>query len=152
MKKLFLLTSLLVLVVSGAWARQRLVDRYDLYAVQTGSMGQAAPIGSLVVSTPRHSAIKVGDIVTYGLGNGQVITHRVSSIDHGKITTKGDENKLPDPWTISSSQVRGVAADVIPNAGYALVYLTLPAGIASIFSALVTLHLAWRLFFPDDAA
>jgi hypothetical protein len=150
MRKALLLASLVLLLAGGAVARQRLVDAYDLFAVQTGSMGDAAPIGSLVVTAPGTPG--VGDVVTVDLADGTRSTHRVVGIEGGDLVTQGDANDFPDPYRTPIERVRGVVVQVHRDAGYALVFLTMPVGFGSLLMAACTLRLAWRLFFPPDPA
>ena len=55
-----------------------------------------------------------------------------TSRNAGLIHTKGDANATADVWDIRPDQVRGTAVAGIPFAGYAVVYLQHPAGIASV--------------------
>ncbi len=84
-----------------------------LLAVQTGSMGTTAPIGSIVVAEPTKSdALRLGEIVVFHPPapwkepGGAPVVHRIWSIStsHGKLAvqTKGDANKAPDPWTLDA--------------------------------------------------
>src|SRR3546814_5978607 len=134
----------------GVVVQQRAASEVDLYAVQTGAMGEAAAIGSLVITRGTDSP-KVGDIITYELHSGKLITHRVAEVrDDQLLVTKGDTNESADPWRVELSSIRGVVQDVHPGAGYLWRFVTLPVGLASIASALITIVLAWRLFFPAE--
>jgi signal peptidase I len=97
---------------------------YERYVIEGGSMGGAAPRGSIayeeVVPTAR---IRVGDVITYRPpGAGRLITHRVVSIGRGRVfRTKGDSNTAIDPWKFtlpSRTQARMVLS--VPLAGYVL--------------------------------
>jgi signal peptidase I len=148
MRKALALLLLVLLLGGGAVARQRVVDAYDLYAVQTGSMGETAPIGSLVVTERRPVA--VGDVVTLDLADGTRSTHRVVGIEGSQLVTQGDANDYPDPYRTPLDRVRGVVVQVHRSGGYALVFLTMPAGFGSLLMAALTMRLAWRLFFPPS--
>src|SRR3546814_14533265 len=79
-------------------------------------MGEAAPIGSLVITRATESP-KVGDIITYELHSGKLITHRVAEVrDDQLLVTKGDTNESADPWRVELSSNRGVVQDVHPGA------------------------------------
>src|SRR3546814_1134550 len=79
-------------------------------------MGEAAPIGSLVITRATESP-KVGDIITYELHSGKLITHRVAEVrDDQLLVTKGDTNESADPWRVELSSIRGVVQDVPPGA------------------------------------
>lgn len=98
-----------------------------LLAVQTGSMGRTAPIGSLVVGEPTTSdTLHVGEIVIFHPPapwrepGGAPVVHRIWSIttSHGKLAvqTKGDANKAPDPWTLDAAGTSFYrAAQILPS-------------------------------------
>lgn len=70
--------------------------------IQTGSMGDAAPAGSLVLAGPAApQEVQVGDIVVMRRPGRATVTHRVIGIDLIEdqlvATTKGDANPNPDP-------------------------------------------------------
>ena len=106
-------TALLLLHLAGAaW-----------YVVETPSMGQAAPVGTLVVSAPvRIESVRVGDVVTYTPpgGSSSTITHRVVAVRADGLRTRGDVNGAEDPWTLSDADVRGRAVALVPGAGWLL--------------------------------
>ncbi|MCO8127000.1 signal peptidase I [Acidimicrobiia bacterium EGI L10123] len=152
MRKIALLAFLTLALVGVLGLRHKVVSDVDLFAVESGSMGDAAPIGSLVVVRPAESAV-VGDVVTYEKERGVLLTHRVIEVTPtGEYRTQGDANDGPDPWTVEPGSIRGVVESVHPGWGYALVFLSLPMGIGSIAAAVVALALLWQLFFPPDAA
>jgi signal peptidase I len=96
------------------------------YTIQTGSMADIMPPGTIVVVRPEpFEKIGVGQIVTYQLVSGEpeVVTHRVISVDFDKdgvrtLRTKGDENPSADPTPVKKVQVRGVAWYWVPYVGY----------------------------------
>jgi signal peptidase I len=96
------------------------------YTIETGSMADIMPPGTVVVVRPQSfDSIQVGQIVTYQLKSGEaaVVTHRVVSIDydeHGTRTlrTQGDENDVADAAPVKAVQVRGVAWYWVPYVGY----------------------------------
>ena len=71
---------------------------------------QAVPVGS----------IRVGDVIAFmPPGNSQVVMHRISSMRGAVITTKGDANRVEDPWHVTlagQSAYRLVA--VVPALGW----------------------------------
>ncbi len=101
------------------------------------------------------SDVRVGDIVAYDApaaasgvsGGSKVILHRVvkTQVDGGVLVlnTKGDNSDI-DPWSVKSSEFRGVQAIRIPFVGKPLLFLTSSMGILFLsISALITL-----LYFP----
>ncbi len=89
-------TVLAALVVIGA-----LVAGYRPVIITTGSMGDAAPAGALVIAEPRSGTdIEVGDIVVMRRPNASPVTHRVIEIEASGTSrfavTQGDANQAPD--------------------------------------------------------
>lgn len=87
------------------------INGYYIYTVRTGSMEPAYNVYDVIlVKEVRDEELKVGDVITYGKGNGTV-THRIISImpnefGEERITTKGDRNEVADQ-TISYNDVIG---------------------------------------------
>jgi len=94
---------------------------YRTLTMLTGSMSPEIDPGDVVVVTPVATAdVAKGMVITYHIpvGNHDLITHRVISVQHGPggsvtVNTKGDANKAADPWTATlkgdtAYQVRGV--------------------------------------------
>jgi signal peptidase len=110
--------------------------------------------GDAVLAAPAPSAVRPGEVVTFTVHSGpdSVVTHRVVSVVDGLVSTKGDANRTPDPWTLHLSQVVGTAAAFLPHAGYLLVFLKQPQGLASVVVVMLGLVLLWQLFFPSEPA
>ncbi len=109
-----------------------LVTDIEYRAVQTGSMEPEIPVGSLVVVVPTAAEeIQVGDDVTYVTQGGQVVTHRVFSIDRENNTfitygvANGVDNKDPE---LQYENIIGVAVFHIPVIGEAVIYLNTVTG------------------------
>jgi signal peptidase I len=109
---------------------------YRTLTMLTGSMAPKINPGDVVVVTPvATSAVAKGMVITYHMpiGDHQLITHRVISVQHGPggsvtVNTKGDANKAADPWTATlqgdtAYQVRGV----VPAIGNLIRVLRTPA-------------------------
>ena len=79
------------------------------YAVATPSMGQAAPVGTLLLTRPtRVSAVRVGDIITFHPpGTSEVYSHRVIATTAAGLRTRGDINGSPDPWIVTGNDLIG---------------------------------------------
>lgn len=99
---------------------------YQTSTMLTGSMSPGINPGDVVVSvrTP-VSELKVGDVITYSIpiDDHRIETHRVASIKRdnagtASVTTKGDANPGPDPWTaVLSEDYVYTQAGVVPYLG-----------------------------------
>jgi len=94
------------------------------FVVETPSMGEAAPVGTLVVDRPvRVETLRVGDIVSFetAANPGTTYTHRIVSIDaDGGIHTRGDVNGATDPWTLGQAEIIGTPVALVPHVGWLL--------------------------------
>lgn len=92
------------------------------FVVETPSMGEAAPVGTLVLDLPVDvSTLHVGDIVSFetDANPGVVYTHRIIDVDaDGGLHTRGDINGATDPWTLTQENVVGTPAVLVPNLGW----------------------------------
>jgi signal peptidase I len=87
------------------------------YTVMTPSMGQVAPVGTLVVTHPAESYV-VGDIVTYERKD-RSYTHRIVTANaDGTFITKGDLNGAPDALPVAQSQIVGRVVWIGPGLGW----------------------------------
>ena len=150
---LLLIASILgAALVTCLWLWQ---DGYRAYVVHTGSMQPNYKSGSLVIDRPADHDFQRGDVITFRHSaiTKDVVTHRVRDITAaGLIHTKGDGNGAADVWDIRPDQVSGVVIAGIPLAGYVVVFLQQPAGIASVMLAVLAMWLLWGLFFAPAAA
>lgn len=130
-----------ILLASGALP-------YRLYVIHTGSMSPTIPSRSAVVV--REGTYRLGQVITYRTSNG-VVTHRfIKRNANGELATKGDANRAEDPSTISHAQVIGGVVAAPRMLGYWIVYFKQPAGLASLFLAVVCAWLVYSL--PTDLA
>ena len=88
-------------ILAAAIVVGALAAGYRPVVIQTGSMGDTAPPGSLVIAAPRSgAAIEVGDIVVMRRPGATPVTHRVIEIEpaaNGSFAiTQGDANEAPD--------------------------------------------------------
>lgn len=151
-----MVTILFVAVVIGA-----LVAGYRPVVIQTGSMGDTAPAGSLIIAMPRAGGdVGVGDILIMRRPDLATVTHRVIEVELANdatfAITQGDANESPDatPYPLDSEQL--VSRWVLKGWGFRLQKVFEP-GIALALVALATLAIAvgqlrriWRE--PSDAA
>ena len=97
---------LLVALLLGAASWRGTGGRW--MTIETGSMGQAAPVGTLVLTRPATaSELHTGDIVSFHTPTGRTFTHRVVRISHGVITTRGDNNGTADPYRTTTADLVG---------------------------------------------
>ena len=99
---------------------------YQTSTMLTGSMSPGINPGDVVVSvrTP-VSELKVGDVITYSIpvDDHRIDTHRVTGINRdpaglASVTTKGDANPGPDPWTaVLTEDYVYTTAGVVPYLG-----------------------------------
>lgn len=88
-----------------------------MFAVQTPSMGTAAPVGTLVITTTQP-AYEVGDIISFRSGE-RTHTHRIVQVrPDGQYVTKGDLNGVADPLPVRPADVIGKAAAILPGLGW----------------------------------
>jgi len=132
---------------------------YQTSTMLTGSMSPGINPGDVVVSVKTPvSELKVGDVITYSIpiDDHRIETHRVASIkrdDAGatSVTTKGDANAGPDPWTaVLSEDYVYTQAGVVPYLGHGIRALREPLaqsvllyGASAVF-VVVVLTAIWR--------
>jgi signal peptidase len=102
-----------------------LASGYRPVVITSGSMGDAAPTGALVVAAPQPAAdVVVGDIIVMSRPDSAPITHRVVAIEQSVIgasaTTRGDANPSDDPVPYRLGDEEMVARWVVPHAGAVL--------------------------------
>lgn len=88
---------------------------FRLFAILPPSMGQTAPVGTLVVTHPAES-YQTGDIISFERVS-RVFTHRIVAVGPEGITTKGDLNGANDPLPAKASSVIGKAVWIAPGLG-----------------------------------
>ncbi len=134
------LTLPLILLACGALP-------YKVYVVHTGSMSPAIPPKSAVIV--REGDYRVSQVISYRTKSG-VVTHRLIDMTGDVLRTKGDANRTADPSTISRAQVIGGVVAAPRMLGYWIVYFKNPAGLASLFLAVICAWLVYSL--PADVA
>lgn len=131
MKNTFLIAGMMVVtVLVGILAWQ--APSWRLYAVQTGSMGQAVPKGSLVLVRRSGNPLAPGTVASYRhpQNDKMVITHRVIGYDakHGQYMFKGDSNQSAD-LPVPISRIIGTVDHRIRYLGYVCTFLKTPVGL-----------------------
>lgn len=116
----WIVVSVLVIAVSGL-VFLYFVPGYNMYLVRSESMRPTINVGDLIVTGPPAKLIaaetKPDAIITFEY-NGELVTHRIQSIEGQRLVTKGDAVEDPDPWPVNVSDVRGVYLFKIPYVGY----------------------------------
>jgi len=128
-----------------------------LFAVRSESMTPSLAVGDLVVVRDVDPGlIAVGDVVTIKLTTGSTMTHRVVAItptDDGPLfQTRGDANGGVDPVAVRADQVVGRLALSVPLLGFLLAMISMPTGLAALFSVGATLLTATWLLDEVEAA
>jgi signal peptidase I len=129
---------------------------YRTFVVQSGSMGAAAPIGSVVLARPASAEqIAVGDMIVIRKPGKTPLLHRViertEQAGRIEVRTKGDSNGQPDPgsYALTGEALRYDGLRV-PRLGYLVASLRTPRGllvvaaVAGAVIALAWLRRSWR--------
>lgn len=137
----------LVVVIGVAIVVGALLAGYRPVVIQTGSMGQTAPPGSLVVAMPRDgAAIAVDDIVVMRRPGSTPVTHRVIEIEQEGSArfaiTQGDANEAPDaaPYPLDGEEL--VARWIAPAWGKRLETVFQPGIALAVFAFAVVVFAA----------
>ncbi len=117
---------------------------HGLLAVRSASMAPALGVGDLlIVRRVPATDVRPGDVVALSLGSGATVTHRVISVsptdDGPMFTTGGDANALPDPVAARADQLQGRLESSVALLGFLLAMLSMPSGLAALFSIGATL-------------
>ena len=102
---------------------------YELYAIVSGSMEPAIPVGSVVYAKEiSPGEIAAGDVIVFygGHDSTTVITHRTveNHLEEQELLTKGDANEGNDMLPIAYHNVIGKVALSIPLLGFLLPLVT----------------------------
>ena len=138
---------------------------YRTLTVLSGSMQPTFSPGDFVVAAPKTSdEVQVGDVLVYQIpvGDHHVESHRIVQILGRRpslvVRTKGDANRVMDPWTAVLDGNRfWTVRGTVPYAGRAILWLRAPRTheIVTYFLpalvAILFLHLIWRRSEEDDA-
>jgi signal peptidase len=128
---------------------------YKPLAILSGSMEPNYHVNGLVIVDTNVAAedIKTGDVITFDIGAGAVVTHRVVEIDRGQrtFTTKGDANNTAD-GAVAFDALVGKSVLHIPKAGAVAAGIHTRKGIGTgliALAALVVLFVAPILLTPE---
>jgi len=114
---------------------------YSPHVMYGGSMGSAAPLGSVafIEDVPAES-LNVGDVIVFRPpSSGEArdpVMHRIVSIEEvdGQrvFSTKGDANGSADPWELRLTGEGGRLVFFVPYVGYPLWFLQTPIAWAAL--------------------
>lgn len=109
-----LLLAAIGLILSMGVVIGGLAAGYRPVVIQTGSMGETAPPGALVIARPVSAdSVAVGDVLVMRPAGGPTVTHRVIEIETAGTArfavTQGDANEAPDaaPFPLQGDQLVG---------------------------------------------
>ncbi|UOY92591.1 signal peptidase I [Ectobacillus sp. JY-23] len=133
---------------------------YEIKTVLSGSMEPTFYTGSIIAIKPVQSgtSYKPGDVITYKLQDGTLVTHRVKEVnavgEEVMYVTKGDANDAADSEPVAHKNVVGsYKGFTIPYVGYAADYarsktgsalLLIVPGILLLFHAVINILGALR--------
>jgi signal peptidase I len=124
------ITAVLMLVIAGLVFVYFNPD-YTVTTVRSGSMTPAIRTGDVIITVPVNSlfknGVRVGDVVIYQ-HEGNLITHRVISIDGDQLQTQGDSLEHPDPWKVPLADVKGAYLFKVPTLGILLSFMSTKQG------------------------
>ncbi|MDO5041369.1 MAG: signal peptidase I [Peptoniphilus sp.] len=144
----------LVVLLAIALAGVRLIG-IDVFAVLSGSMEPAYPVGSLIyVKDVDYRDLKAGDVITFMLSEDIVATHRIIEVvpdendpETLRYRTKGDANNTEDGSLVHYKNVIGSPVFTIPKLGYFADYIQKPPGTYMAIS--VGAILLFLVFLPE---
>jgi signal peptidase I len=117
----------MLVVAVGLIAYIYFSDDYSVYIVKSDSMRPVFSSGDLVVigkaGLPFVSDIAPRRIVSFQ-HNGELVTHRIVSIEGDTVRTKGDSQEDIDPWPVSRfADIKGCYMFHIPYVGLVSAFL-----------------------------
>jgi signal peptidase I len=116
------------------------VGPFMVFNVLSGSMEPAISVGSMVVvMSAAEEDIKVGDVVTRRMeGGGDLLTHRVVSVENHLFTTRGDNPNInEDDRPVPIEAVVGKVVLVVPFLGSLTSYTSTPMGMGLVIIVFV---------------
>ncbi len=105
---------------------------YSTLEVVSGSMEPTIHIGDLIFIDTKSKDFNVNDIVTFYDQQGNFVTHRIVSINNGRVVTKGDNNNSIDE-SFSVDKIVGKCIFVVNNGGKIISAFRSPLAIGMIF-------------------
>lgn len=112
--------------------------KYQLYAVEGGSMEPNIKKGSVIIISPVDiKSLQVGDVITFinPDDNKTVVTHRIVKIKEGdEITfiTRGDANNADDNDLLPANNILGKVHIAIPFIGFLMSFARTKEGLLTL--------------------
>lgn len=112
--------------------------KYQLYAVEGGSMEPNIKKGSVIIISPVDiKSLQVGDVITFinPDDNKTVVTHRIVKINEGdEITfiTRGDANNADDNDLLPANNILGKVHIAIPFIGFLMSFARTKEGLLTL--------------------
>lgn len=139
--------------VQARRAPERPLLGHLVLVVLSGSMAPTFRAGDLIVDravTPAAAArLRPGQVITYRLRGGLLVTHRIVAVREGpSYQTRGDANATPDPLPVRPGQVVGVYGWRVPYAGRLVLFVHRPLGAVGLLALPVAVLVGaqvWRL-------
>jgi signal peptidase len=119
------------------------------FGVMSGSMEPKIKTGSVCYVNTRAENFHTGDVITFKTG-GKTVTHRIIGKSGNTLMTKGDANRVSDPWTVNQSQIIGKTMTSVPYAGYIVKTLQTRKGIMAMISVISANALVSLLLKEDN--
>ena len=104
---------------------------YSQLVVTSGSMEPTFSAGDMIVIRQEED-YGLGDIVTFRLSGGELVTHRIVGSVEGSFITKGDANNTEDDDLLDPGQIVGKLVTYIPAVGSFLLFLRTPVGLCAL--------------------
>ena len=120
------------------------------YIVVSGSMEPAIHTGSVcfVNSDAEYSDVEVGDVVSYEVETGSLVTHRVIEQTSEGLITKGDNNETDDGVSVTSENFRGITLFSIPCLGFIAGFVKTKRGLIVVITAVLCLIILDYIICP----
>jgi hypothetical protein len=139
----------ILLALGGIW----LVSGGKYYIVSTPSMSPQLPVGALVLTRPfTKDQVAVGTIISFQppTGDARIYTHRVIAVTPLGYGTKGDAERLSDPWgVVPFANVKGVVVQSLPGIGWLVRALPwLLVGLLLVIGLAAIVPWRWGVFLP----
>ncbi|MDO4870510.1 MAG: signal peptidase I [Candidatus Saccharibacteria bacterium] len=106
---------ILILLLVGLVSLGRIFNIYTFF-VSTPSMGTTAPVGSLILTSPKNDYQK-DEIIVFKRSD-RVYVHRIVDKTESGFKTKGDMNSSADAWMVKSEDIIGEAKTIMKKIGW----------------------------------
>ena len=139
----FLIWALLIpALVLGLLVLAPQVAGLSVCTVREDSIGDMASGSLLYVREVDPGALETGDVITYMVSQEEVQTHRIAGVvtdpenpSEIRFRTRGDDSREEDATLVYYRNVLGVPMMAIPLLGYAVDWLSAPAGLYTAVAA-----------------